>query len=212
MDALMVSLVIIFIIGLITQIVLKILKINWKNNITSKINLVLFVLITSLIGFYPSTNFIDSFETAALCYMTGFFCVLIYKVITDEGKMQLWIWIWSSASLLYLIASLIKYRSESFIKNMVDFGVVLLPSLLVLAVILMMKKNQFGKAILKTLGISYLFFGFLFCIMPPNDYATAVASLLMVILAGAVPGAAMFAGYKKIYSKAKEIDEMMDGI
>lgn len=210
MEILILLLTVLLLIGLIAAMVMRIMGIRNAMDLIFKMNLILFVLISFLIGFYPYEGIGVALETVSFYLMTGFLSIALWKFLFSKEDMKIWIFAWGGSSGIYLLSILIKYSHDGIIQNVVDFGIILIPSMVALIIVSMIKKNDYGRILSKALIVVYILFSILFSIMPPNDLGTAVMSFIITLLIGGICGIGLFIPYRKIYSPTSSIYKMLD--
>lgn len=210
MDTFMLLLMLIFLISAITTIVMKLITKSPKVVWASRLTLGLYILLVLLIGIFPYDGVENTLEIVAFAYFFGALFVLIWKFLLQEEHIKQWLIAGAVISGVTGVIELFVNPNQSWINNFVDFGIIFITCLLIITVVSMCKKNEYGRLLCKVLGGAFVINGLMFSFIPPLSVSTIFSSIIIVILVGALPGIAIMYSYKKLYPSIDKISEMMD--
>ncbi len=216
MDFLILIFLLLFVIalGCVVAADLQIFDITKKYNVffdkISKITLGLFIVFVTAISFFPFESLLNSLETMAFLYMFGILIKISWNMLMNKENLSLWIKIWAIICGVTGVIELIKYRAGSLISNIVEFGVIFVACVLILTIVTLIKKNEYGSLAVKSLFISYGIIGVLMGLIPPIDLAVSVAIWIIMLVPGVIIGGIILFIYKKRYAPLDEMTKMVE--
>ncbi|MFZ5353634.1 MAG: hypothetical protein ACOZCL_13065 [Bacillota bacterium] len=189
--------------------VMKLLFKSKSTEILCRINTTAFLILIPLVSVYPFKGMIVTMETISFCYMLGFLAAVLWEILLDGRQLKYWAAAWFTSSMIYALSTVLKYTENTLISNLVDFGVIFIPSLLIITIICFIKKSSHGPLAVKALTTAYLTFGALFALLPPIDIFTVALAILGVLLVGLIPAVILRFFYRRIYIPSSAIEEMI---
>jgi hypothetical protein len=195
MDFLALLLSLLFGIGLITLIVLKVKQHNKVSVVFYVVTAIYFVLLL-IFGFYPYEGFTSGL-TMVLYYMILYvFCILSYKMVRKSGQSLKWFIAYNLLFLLHLVVDMIEQTNNVFDDMSISTFIYAVLNVILICISLI-KRDAIGILIAKITGSVFLILNTIAIIGNGEEIGESIFILLFLYLFVAILGGVIYWAIRK---------------